>query len=59
MLQLAADKGLKAWTETIPISEEGCGKALERLSKNDVHYRFTLNGYDKAFGTKASFKAKE
>ena len=27
MLQLAADKGIKSWVETIPIGEEGVGKA--------------------------------
>jgi len=50
MLKLAADKGIKSWVETIEISEEGCKQAVERVSKGDVHYRFTLVGYDKIFG---------
>jgi alcohol dehydrogenase (NADP+) len=27
MLRLAANAGIKSWVETIPVSEEGCGKA--------------------------------
>ncbi|KIV87992.1 hypothetical protein PV10_09172 [Exophiala mesophila] len=50
MLQLAADKGIKSWVEEIPISEEGLKEAVTRLKNNDVKYRFTLTGYDKAFG---------
>ncbi|GJN85281.1 hypothetical protein PLIIFM63780_008845 [Purpureocillium lilacinum] len=49
MLQLAADKGVRAWVETIDISEDGCKQAVERLKENKVHYRFTLTGFDKAF----------
>ncbi|PKS09828.1 hypothetical protein jhhlp_004451 [Lomentospora prolificans] len=49
MLKLAAEKGIKSWVETVPISEEGCGKALERVHNNDVKYRFTLTDYDKQF----------
>ncbi|KAJ9138072.1 NADP-dependent alcohol dehydrogenase 6 [Pleurostoma richardsiae] len=49
MLQLAADKGIKSWVETISVSEKGCGEALERLHNNDVKYRFTLINYDKQF----------
>lgn len=49
MLQLAADKGIRSWVETIPVGEKGCGEALERLQKNDVRYRFTLVDYDKQF----------
>ena len=49
MLKLAADKGLKPMVETLQISEEGCAEAVQRVSKNDVRYRFTLTGYDKAF----------
>ena len=29
MLQLAADKGIKSWVETIPVGEKGCGEACE------------------------------
>jgi alcohol dehydrogenase (NADP+) len=50
MLQLAVDKGLESWVEEIEISAEGLKTAVTRLKKNDVKYRFTLTGYDKAFG---------
>ncbi|KAI1759320.1 NADP-dependent alcohol dehydrogenase-like protein [Hypoxylon sp. FL1150] len=50
MLQLAADKGIKSWVETVPISAENLGKTMQRLHKNDVRYRFTMTDYDKAFG---------
>lgn len=50
MLELAAEKGLKSWVEEIPISAEGLKTAVSRLHKNDVHYRFTMTEYDKAFG---------
>lgn len=50
MLQLAADKGLKGWVEEINISEDGLKEAMERMKKGDVHYRFTLTGYEKIFG---------
>ncbi|CAK7235843.1 hypothetical protein SEUCBS140593_009416 [Sporothrix eucalyptigena] len=49
MLQLAADKDIKSWVETVPVGEEGVGKALTRLHNNDVRYRFTLVDYDKQF----------
>ena len=49
MLKLAADKGLKPFIETIPISEKGCAEAVERVKTNDVRYRFTLTDFDKAF----------
>lgn len=49
MLQLAADKGLKSWVQEIPIGEAGLKEAMERMTKGDVRYRFTLTGYDKAF----------
>lgn len=50
MLQLAADKGLKGWVEEIAIGEEGLKEAMQRMQKGDVHYRFTLTGYEKMFG---------
>ncbi|KAK5993905.1 NADP-dependent alcohol dehydrogenase VI [Cladobotryum mycophilum] len=50
MLQLAADKGVRAWVETLPLSEQGCKEAVERVNENKVHYRFTLTGFDQAFG---------
>lgn len=49
MLELAAKKGIKSWVEEIPVGEEGCKKAVERLQANDVRYRFTLTGFDKVF----------
>ncbi|KZF19537.1 NADP-dependent alcohol dehydrogenase 6 [Xylona heveae TC161] len=49
MLKLASDKGIKTWVEKIDISEKGCKEAVERVYKNDVHYRFSLVGFDKAF----------
>lgn len=52
MLKLAADKGIKPWVETVDISEKGCKEAVERVKENKVHYRFTLTGFEKAFGTK-------
>jgi len=50
MLQLAADKGVKSWVETIDISSKGLKEAVLRLKKNDVRYRFTMTGYEKEFG---------
>lgn len=49
MLQLAADKDLKAMVEEIPISEDGLKQAITRLHKNDVRFRFSMTDYDKAF----------
>ncbi|KAF4781268.1 alcohol dehydrogenase GroES-like domain-containing protein [Colletotrichum scovillei] len=51
LLKLAAEKGISPWVETIDISEEGCKEAVERVKANKVHYRFTLVGHQKAFGT--------
>ena len=50
MLKLASEKNIKPMIETLDISEKGCKEAVERVSVNDVHYRFTLTGYDKVFG---------
>ena len=50
MLKLASEKGIHPLVETLDISEKGCAEALERVSKNDVRYRFSLVGFDKAFG---------
>ena len=52
MLKLASEKGIKPMIETIPISEQGCKEAVEKVYKNDVRYRVTLTDFDKAFGTK-------
>jgi len=53
MFKLASEKNIKSWVETIDISEQGCKEAVERLKKNDVHYRFTLINFDKAFGKRS------
>ncbi|ESZ98036.1 NADP-dependent alcohol dehydrogenase 6 [Sclerotinia borealis F-4128] len=50
MLDLAVEKDIKSWVETIEIGEEGLKKALTRLHNNDVKYRFTMVGYEKCFG---------
>jgi len=50
MLKLASTQNIKSWVETIPISEAGCKEAVERVKNNKVRYRFTLVGYDEAFG---------
>jgi alcohol dehydrogenase (NADP+) len=50
MLKLAAEKGIKSWVETVPISAENLSTTVQRLHKNDVRYRFTMVDYDKAFG---------
>ncbi|KAI5292337.1 hypothetical protein KEM56_006315 [Ascosphaera pollenicola] len=49
MLNLAAEKGIKAWVEEVPISAENLGKCVERMEKGDVRYRFTLTDYEKQF----------
>ncbi|KAI6716460.1 hypothetical protein JHW43_001061 [Diplocarpon mali] len=51
MLKLASEKNLKPMIETIDISEEGCGKAVQKVKTNDVRYRVTLTGFHQAFGT--------
>ena len=52
LLKLAAEKNIHPWVETIDISEKGCKEAVERVKKNDVHYRISLVGFDKAFGSR-------
>lgn len=49
ILQLVAEKGLKSWVEEIQIHEEGLEEAVNRMRNSDVHYQFTLTGYDKVF----------
>ncbi|TVY68871.1 NADP-dependent alcohol dehydrogenase [Lachnellula suecica] len=51
MLKLASEKNLHPMIETIDISEAGCKKAVEKVKVNDVRYRVTLTGFNKAFGT--------
>ena len=50
MFKLASERNLKPLVETIQISEAGCKEAVTRVKNNKVRYRFTLTGYDKAFG---------
>ena len=50
MLKLAAEKNLQPMIETLDISAEGCAEAVQKVANNDVHYRVTLTGFDKAFG---------
>lgn len=51
MLQFASDRNLRPWVDTLDISADACKEAVERVRNNDgVRYRFTLVGFDKAFG---------
>jgi alcohol dehydrogenase (NADP+) len=50
MLELASKQNIKSWIETIPISAEGCAKAVIGVKENKVRYRYTLTGFDEAFG---------
>ncbi|KAK9322261.1 hypothetical protein V1517DRAFT_361565 [Lipomyces orientalis] len=50
MLDLAAEKGIRPWVTTIPVSAAGCGEALKKCYENKVRYRITLVDFDKAFG---------
>jgi len=52
MLELASKQNIKTWVETIPISEAGCKKAMEKLEDVSVRYRTTLIGFDEAFGVR-------
>jgi alcohol dehydrogenase (NADP+) len=52
MLRLAGDHNIKPMIETIPISEQGCKEAVEKIYENDMRYRVTLTDLDGAFGTK-------
>lgn len=49
MLELAAAHDIKPWIEEVPLTEENCGKALDRCHKGDVRYRFVFTEFDKAF----------
>lgn len=53
MLDLASKQDIKSWIEKVPISEKGCGEALQRVWDNDVRYRFVLTEFDKQFGKRA------
>jgi alcohol dehydrogenase (NADP+) len=50
MLKLVAEKKLKPVIETVDISEDGCRRAVQGVNDNKVRYRYTLTGYDDAFG---------
>jgi alcohol dehydrogenase (NADP+) len=50
MLELAANRGIKSWVESVPLSAENLSKTVQRLYKNDVRYRFTMTDYDAVFG---------
>ncbi|KAI0876163.1 alcohol dehydrogenase [Hypoxylon argillaceum] len=50
MLEFAAEKKICPMVETIPISKESCAEVIDRVRTNKVQYRFTLVGFDKAFG---------
>ncbi|KAF2762303.1 NADP-dependent alcohol dehydrogenase C [Pseudovirgaria hyperparasitica] len=53
MLQLAADQKIKSWVQEIKISEAGCKEAVEKVyngGENGPRYRYTLTGFDEAFG---------
>jgi alcohol dehydrogenase (NADP+) len=52
MLKLTSEHNIKPMIETIPISEQGCKKAVEKAYKNDVRYRVALMDFDEALGTK-------
>jgi alcohol dehydrogenase (NADP+) len=45
MLKLAAEKGVKSWIQTIPISEDGCKKGVEGVANNKARYRYVLTDY--------------
>ena len=49
MLQLASERNIKTWVETIDISAKGCKEAVERVKVNKVRYRFALVNFDHAF----------
>ncbi len=49
MLELAADRGLNAWVEEIPISKEGLQQAMDKLEKSSARYRSCMVDFDKAF----------
>ncbi|WFD29348.1 alcohol dehydrogenase (NADP(+)) [Malassezia sp. CBS 17886] len=40
MLELAAEKQVKPWVELVEMKD--CSKAIERVSKGDIRYRFVL-----------------
>lgn len=53
MLDLASKQDIKSWIEEIPISEEGCAKAVTKVAENNVRYRCVLTNFDAAFGQRS------
>ncbi|KAH3660444.1 hypothetical protein OGAPHI_007030 [Ogataea philodendri] len=51
LLDLCVKHDIRPWVEEVPISEEGCNKALTKAWEGDVRYRFVFTEFDKAFGT--------
>ncbi|VVT48993.1 uncharacterized protein SAPINGB_P002051 [Magnusiomyces paraingens] len=49
MLDFASKHNIKPWVETLEMNEENLSQAWQRMQKGDVHYRFTMIGYDKFF----------
>lgn len=49
LLKLAAEKGIAPWVEEVEMSEKGCQQVMRRVKNNEVHYRFTLVNFAKAF----------
>lgn len=49
MLNICAEKGVKPWSEMLPVSAEGVKAGLEKTYNNKMRYRVTLTDYDKAF----------
>jgi len=50
MLDLVEKHNIRTWVEEIPISAEGCAKAVTGVHDNSVRYRYVLTDFDAAFG---------
>jgi len=53
MLELASKNNIKPDIETRNISAETCKEVVEGVKNNKVRYRYTLMGFDEAFGKRA------
>lgn len=49
LLELASEKNIKPWVETVPMSEDNLGKVFKRMDTGDIKYRFTMVDYEKEF----------
>ena len=49
MFKLAVEKGVRAWTDKIPISAQGVKEGLERCRDHRCRYRVALTDFDDAF----------